>query len=1337
MSIFLYNTINRRKEAFVPRSEGRVTMYVCGPTVYSAPHIGNARPAVVFDVLARLLRSRYELTYARNITDVDDKINAAASASGLDIRTLSGGIAGDDIDITWDISNTSSNAVSGNWKDAVYISADQNWDINDVLIGEETHTGGLGAGGVYTRRMKVLLEEYMKAINSIMPGLTPGPYYVIVRTDIINNINEEDEENNDGVSSTTMAIDVQELTLGVPDTSAVTNEEREHFRLSLPENHDLRVVVDCASQYDEAELYIRNGEVPTRVAYDHHFTVDAYRDVIVPGIAGDNMYLMVYGDYIVGNGNYTIQADSIFFGLIDCTPSTVDNTGFVTFSLLGGRLASAYSVYLENASYDTVTAWRIDAENSTSIKAHFDLSGVTPGLYDIHVATTEFGATELSPGVEIIPGAGAIIEPSIKGPSAIRSDGIGAYAISLVNIGVADAYDVISSITIDTNTEYQLVIDGATSFPQVSDGQPVMIHTSFIGVGERAHYELRLWGGETDLLIDAISTYYSPMLVAAETEDVVIADWVHETHDAFLDKLETYGVTIDSAQCYAYYMDDWTASTRSGTDRTETDFLDLKILQTTLAALSDLQDPLVPPQNTGITAQGITYSIIEAEDQYLKAKGSNKYKRKNHNVTVRVSRDPNEKVGYALPDGDNFVSQLFDIPYTVYFENLPEASASARIVQVLDTLDTDLDWRTFRLGNIAYGDTVLTVPENSTWFHRTIDMGASGLVLIIDAGINYTNGVVHWNFTTFDPVAGRPPDDPNAGFLPPNDSTGAGEGIVYFTSRAHPHAEDGAEITNRALIVFDENDPIITNDVVNILERVYSDIQIAAVSGYSIYPSYIEGEPVTINATVTNTGAEETGSFTVEFYEGDPGAGGTLIGFPQIVTSLDVGEEQSVEVSWLPLSTGAHPIHVIADYSGLVTEADEMNNVRVFTIDIESRMYTVYLEDDINLVALPLEPSVPYAASTFSASLGATMIIRYDTGNELFETYNADLGSGPDFTVENKLGYIAVLPVGGAKEFTYAGETHSDSLTLVEGLNFVSLPLMPDNPITMRDFCYAIDASALVYYNSALDSTIGFEAFIPGFHDGEGAEIRGAHGYLAVCELSAAVGFGGIGWLGSEDPPQYTGAPLMVAGGGRASKAPVLGVTGVVYETAWGDLKPISEEKDVSIINTRTGDRIGVTLDPNTGEFTGAFVDISNKKPAVPGDTLEIVVNDSDGRLLGPPTSYVLTEADIARRYANFDAVTTGLTPSITTLYQNFPNPFNPSTHVRYQLAQSGKVDLKVFNVAGQLVKIIVSDKQNAGYYQIAWRGDNNRGKQVASGVYFCRLETPGYTKSMKMIVVR
>jgi cysteinyl-tRNA synthetase len=84
----LYNTLSREREPFSPLVDGKVTMYVCGITVYSSAHIGNARPNVVFDVLARLLRRSHELTYVRNITDVDDKINAAAKAEGVSIGKL-------------------------------------------------------------------------------------------------------------------------------------------------------------------------------------------------------------------------------------------------------------------------------------------------------------------------------------------------------------------------------------------------------------------------------------------------------------------------------------------------------------------------------------------------------------------------------------------------------------------------------------------------------------------------------------------------------------------------------------------------------------------------------------------------------------------------------------------------------------------------------------------------------------------------------------------------------------------------------------------------------------------------------------------------------------------------------------------------------------------------------------------------------------------------------------------------------------------------------------------------------------------------------------------------
>ncbi|WP_199096113.1 cysteine--tRNA ligase [Dyella sp. ASV21] len=89
MPISLHNSLTRRVEPFTPLNPDRVTMYLCGPTVYNYVHIGNARGPVVFDVLVRLLRRHYPyVVYARNITDVDDKINAAAQQLGVGIESI-------------------------------------------------------------------------------------------------------------------------------------------------------------------------------------------------------------------------------------------------------------------------------------------------------------------------------------------------------------------------------------------------------------------------------------------------------------------------------------------------------------------------------------------------------------------------------------------------------------------------------------------------------------------------------------------------------------------------------------------------------------------------------------------------------------------------------------------------------------------------------------------------------------------------------------------------------------------------------------------------------------------------------------------------------------------------------------------------------------------------------------------------------------------------------------------------------------------------------------------------------------------------------------------------
>ena len=91
MELRLYDTLTREKRVFTPIDPARVRMYVCGPTVYDFAHIGNARPVIVFDVLFRLLRQLYgadHVTYVRNITDVDDKINARAAERGVPIQEL-------------------------------------------------------------------------------------------------------------------------------------------------------------------------------------------------------------------------------------------------------------------------------------------------------------------------------------------------------------------------------------------------------------------------------------------------------------------------------------------------------------------------------------------------------------------------------------------------------------------------------------------------------------------------------------------------------------------------------------------------------------------------------------------------------------------------------------------------------------------------------------------------------------------------------------------------------------------------------------------------------------------------------------------------------------------------------------------------------------------------------------------------------------------------------------------------------------------------------------------------------------------------------------------------
>jgi hypothetical protein len=114
--------------------------------------------------------------------------------------------------------------------------------------------------------------------------------------------------------------------------------------------------------------------------------------------------------------------------------------------------------------------------------------------------------------------------------------------------------------------------------------------------------------------------------------------------------------------------------------------------------------------------------------------------------------------------------------------------------------------------------------------------------------------------------------------------------------------------------------------------------------------------------------------------------------------------------------------------------------------------------------------------------------------------------------------------------------------------------------------------------------------------------------------------------------------------------------------------------------------------------------------------------NESGYALLAPET---ITDVDAPR------------TPTASYLAQNFPNPFNPTTRISFGLSSPGNVSLRIYDAAGRLVRAVTGGSRSAGHYAETWDGRNMRGEEMASGVYFYRLDAGSFTQTKKMILLR
>ena len=233
----------------------------------------------------------------------------------------------------------------------------------------------------------------------------------------------------------------------------------------------------------------------------------------------------------------------------------------------------------------------------------------------------------------------------------------------------------------------------------------------------------------------------------------------------------------------------------------------------------------------------------------------------SNKLTVRVvgSLDPNDKTGPVGWGDEAYVRQENRMQYQVEFENLPTATASAQEVVVTDQLDVNLDWATFELHEIAFGSQVIALPPGTTQCDTVTEYNVGGLDLLVRTlvELDINTGVIEAHFTCADPATGTWPTDPYAGFLPPDDESGLGEGRIVYSVRPRVGVPGGTVVANQASIVFDTNPAIETPVVKNTID--------AGVPSSAVVP--LLAEIVETEFVVSWTGSDDAGGSGIASYD--------------------------------------------------------------------------------------------------------------------------------------------------------------------------------------------------------------------------------------------------------------------------------------------------------------------------------------------------------------------------------------------------------------------------------------------------------------------------------------
>jgi uncharacterized repeat protein (TIGR01451 family) len=315
-----------------------------------------------------------------------DLVNGSGATANLQLSSVStqtSAVSGQTITVTWNVKNVGGTDATGNWQDTVYLSSTPVITSNSIVLGSSEHAGGLAAGA-----------SYSGSLETVVPALPPGNYYVLVQADSLDELNIANRANLVAAAVTgPLTIAVPSLTLGAPTNATFTaTDEEQYFQVSVPTGGAVQITLTSAATSGAVALYVSPFTEPTPYSADYSAAAanELTQTVLIPSVPTPTIfYILAHGvSGSAASAGFTLTADPIagLTVLPEAAGYSAGNGGAATLPILGTDFAMTTTASLSLGG-TVISDSSIYYENSCTIFATFNLTGATLGSYSLNVTS--------------------------------------------------------------------------------------------------------------------------------------------------------------------------------------------------------------------------------------------------------------------------------------------------------------------------------------------------------------------------------------------------------------------------------------------------------------------------------------------------------------------------------------------------------------------------------------------------------------------------------------------------------------------------------------------------------------------------------------------------------------------------------------------------------------------------------------------------------------------------------------------------------------------------------------------------------------------------------------